>query len=41
MADPILTGNLSSTNEDFEGEMPGAIHYGIQGPPGPADLLVL
>ena len=36
MADSILTGNLSSTNEDFKGEMPGAIHYGIQGPPGPA-----
>lgn len=35
MANPDFTGILSSDRSSFEGELPGSIHFGIQGPPGP------
>lgn len=35
MANPDFTGVLSSDRSSFEGELPGSIHFGIQGPPGP------
>ena len=38
MAVPSIYGDISTNGNDpvFYGEIPGSVHYGIQGPPGPA-----
>ena len=37
MATPNISGTISANNRNtvLEGDLPGSVHYGIQGPPGP------
>ena len=35
MANPNFSGSLISDKADFNGDLPGVVHYGIQGPQGP------